>query len=489
MCGCGHSREPVFDEMSKHFFATPEAGSSPASDLRPRMRGASSKAKGAREWPADSVERWPIERLIPYAKNARTHSDAQVAQIAASMKEWGWTNPVLADEAGGLISGHGRILAARQLGITEVPVMIARGWTEAQKRAYVIADNKLVINGGWNDELLRLELGELQLGGFDLRLTGFGDLELKDILAERTEGLTDPDDAPPVPEHPVTRVGDLWLLGRHRLLCGDSTIGTDVERVLGGVKPHLMVTDPPYGVMLNPSWRDKTGANTKGKSGKGGADYMDGGAADRDARWDDVWALFPGDVCYVWCASARVVEVWQALSESGLLPHQLVVWDKGVLTLTRTHYWYTHEICIYAWRKSGTAHWVGKSGQASVWQIPSPKHIMGGSKEKNEAHPGQKPVECMRRPIENNSSPGQAVYEPFTGSGTTIVAAEQTGRSCIGLEISPPYVDVSVRRWQNFTGELATLDGDGRTFDEIAAMREPVGAMPAAAAADSPSPP
>jgi ParB-like chromosome segregation protein Spo0J len=166
-----------------------------------------------REWPADKTERWAIEKLIPYAKNARTHSDAQVAQIAASMKEWGWTNPVLADEAGGLISGHGRVLAARQLGIAEVPVMVARGWTEAQKRAYVIADNKLALNAGWDDDLLRFELGELQLGGFDLSLTGFGDLELKDILAGRTEGLTDPDDAPPVPEHPVTRTGDLWLLG------------------------------------------------------------------------------------------------------------------------------------------------------------------------------------------------------------------------------------------------------------------------------------
>ena len=168
------------------------------------------------EWPADQVERWPIDRLIPYAKNSRTHSEAQIVQLAASMKEWGWTNPVLADEAGGVIAGHARILAARQLGYGEVPVMVARGWSDAQKRAYVIADNKLAENAGWNRELLGLELGELKLGGFDLALTGFGDLELGDLLADRTQGLTDPDDAPEAPEHPVSRTGDLWLLGRHR---------------------------------------------------------------------------------------------------------------------------------------------------------------------------------------------------------------------------------------------------------------------------------
>jgi hypothetical protein len=204
-------------------------------------------------WPADRVERWPIDRLIPYAKNSRTHSDAQIAQLAASMKEWGWTNPVLADEAGGVIAGHARILAARQLGYGEIPVMVACGWSEAQKRAYVIADNQLAISGSdWNRELLGLELGELKLSGFDLALAGFGELELGGLLAERTEGLTDPDDAPEVPEYPVTEPGDLWLLRRHRLLCGDSTVATDVERVLGGMAPHPMVTDPPYGVEYDP---------------------------------------------------------------------------------------------------------------------------------------------------------------------------------------------------------------------------------------------
>jgi ParB-like chromosome segregation protein Spo0J len=215
------------------------AGAWPPSGVKaptlPLPRGARARARdeagNQRPWPADKVERWSIDRLIPYARNARTHTDAQVAAIAASIREWGWTTPALVGEDGGLIAGHARVLAARQLGIAEIPVMVAAGWTEAQKRAYVLADNQLAITGsGWDPELLRLELGELKLGGFDLSLTGFGDLELKDILADRTEGLTDPDDAPEAPEHPVAQTGDLWLLGRHRLLCGDSTVATDVER-------------------------------------------------------------------------------------------------------------------------------------------------------------------------------------------------------------------------------------------------------------------
>jgi hypothetical protein len=244
-----------------------KAGKSANTSPLSRARAPAREAAGIqRPWPADKVERWSIDRLIPYAKNARTHTDAQVAAIAASIKEWGWTSPALVGEDGGLIAGHARVLAARQLGIAKIPVMVAAGWTEAQKRAYVLADNQLAITGsGWDPELLRLELGELKLGGFDLSLTGFGDLELKDIMADRTGGLTDRDDAPAVPEHPVSVAGDLWLLGRHRLLCGDSTVATDVERVLGGVEPHLMVTDPPYGVDYDPDWRNRAERASTGR--------------------------------------------------------------------------------------------------------------------------------------------------------------------------------------------------------------------------------
>jgi DNA modification methylase len=406
-----------------------------------------------KNWPADKVERWPIDRLVPYARNARTHTDEQIAQIAASIQEWGWTNPVLVGEDGRIIAGHARVLAGRKLGLAQVPVMLATGWSEAQRRAYVLADNQLALNASWDPELLRLELGELQELNFDLNLIGFDEAQLAALTAN--PGLTDPDEVPEPPAVPVAQRGEVWALGRHRLVCGDATAADDVARALAGVAPHLMVTDPPYGVMLDPSWRDRAGINSMGKAGKGGDAYMESGKADTEARWDGVWALFPGDVFYVWCAGFRLVEVYTALMDQGLETRQQLIWEKSVLTRTRTHYWWSHEHCLYGVRKGKTAHWIGAPGQSTVWKIASPKHIMGGSEEENLPHPAQKPVECMKRPIENNSSPGQAVYDPFVGSGTTIIAAEMTGRACHAIEINPTYIDVTIERWQNFTGEKA----------------------------------
>ena len=238
------------------------------------------------KWPADKVERRAINGLIPYARNARTHSDAQVAQIAANMREWGWTNPVLVDEAGGIIAGHGRVLAARQLGLTEVPVMVAEGWSEAQKRAYILTDNQLPLNAGWDMELLGNEVKGLAEWGFDTTLLGFSNLD-----ALLTGGLIDPDAAPEPPIDPVATPGQLWACGRHRLLCGDTTHAADVARALGGVEPHLMVTDPPYGVDYDPEWRKRAGVNLN--PGKLGVVSND----DR-ADWREAWA--PGSVAYVW---------------------------------------------------------------------------------------------------------------------------------------------------------------------------------------------
>jgi hypothetical protein len=340
----------------------------PTLPLSRRARARAREAAGnQRPWPADKVERWAIDRLIPYAKNARTHTDAQVAAIAASIREWGWTTPALVGEDGGLIAGHARVLAARQLGIAEIPVMVAAGWSEAQKRAYVLADNQLAITGsGWDPELLRLELGELKLGGFDLSLTGFGDLELKDILADRDGGLTDPDDAPAAPEHPVSQMGDLWLLGRHRLLCGDSTVATDVERVLGGVEPHLMVTDPPYGVNYAPAWRASAGLNAQ----RGPAV----GKVHNDGRtdWREAWALFPGDVVYVWHGGLHAGEVDASLLAAGFVIRCQIIWDKARLVIGRGDYHWQHEPCWYAVRKGKPGRWRGDRTQTSVWQIPKP---------------------------------------------------------------------------------------------------------------------
>jgi DNA modification methylase len=405
-------------------------------------------------WPADRVERWPIGRLIPYARNARTHSEAQVDQIAASIREWGWTNPVLVGEDGTIIAGHGRVLGARKLRIKEVPVMIATGWSEAQKKAYAIADNKLTLNGGWDEELLGLELGELEALGFDLDLIGFSEAERAALTAQGTTGLTDPDDVPELPDEPVSRPGDLWQLGRHRLLCGDSTKIEDVNRVLDNVSPHLMVTDPPYGVDYDPAWRKRAGVNLNtAKLGRV--------ANDDRADWREAWGLFPGSVAYVWHAGLHSSTVQDSLEASGFEVRTQIIWAKDRFALSRGHYHYQHEPCWYAVR--GTASWKGDRKQSTLWPI-------NAREDHGHGHGTQKPVECMKRPIENNSSPGQAVYEPFSGSGTTIIAAEMTGRSTHAIELDPAYVDVAIERWQAFTGEKAQLDG--RPFFEIKAERK-----------------
>ena len=412
------------------------------------------------EWPADKVERWPLDRLIPYARNARTHDDAQVAQLASSIREWGWTVPVLVDEEGTIIAGHGRVMAARKLGLAEVPVMIARGWSEAQRRAYVLADNKLAENAGWDKELLRLEVNDLKAFGLDLALTGFSDVELAALSMGAHQGLTDPDEVPALPNDPVSVVGDVWVLRNHRLVCGDSTHAAAVAKALDNVSPHLMVTDPPYGVEYDPAWRVRAGINkNKGKLGKV--------ANDDRADWREAWALFPGDVAYVWHGALHAVEVAESLTAAGFDVRAQVIWAKDRLVLGRGHYHWQHEPCWYAVKNGATGHWGGDRKQTTLWSIPS-------RDDSGHGHGTQKPVECMKRPIENNSSAGQAVYEPFCGSGTTIIAAEMTGRACHAIELNPAYVDVAVQRWEAFTGAKAKLEGSDKSFAETADKRQPI---------------
>jgi len=402
------------------------------------------------------IERIGVEALIPYARNSRTHSDAQVAQIAASIREFGFTNPVLVDEANGIIAGHGRVLAARKLRMPDVPAIRLSHLTEAQKRAYVIADNKLALNAGWDIELLRLEINDLRGLEFDVALTGFSTEELDALMAAPgTEGLTDPDAIPEAPERPIAVPGDVWLLGRHRLACGDCTDALVVEKALGGVKPHLMVTDPPYGVEYDPAWRAKAGVNkSKGKLGKV--------LNDDKADWREAWALFPGEVAYVWHAGLFARDVQESLEACDFQVRSQIIWAKDRFALSRGHYHWQHEPCWYAVK--GTGHWAGDRKQSTLWSIKARED--GGV-----GHGTQKPVECMKRPIENNSSPGQAVYEPFSGSGTTIIAAEMTGRACHAIELNAAYVDVAVKRWQEFAGQVATLEGDGRSFADMATER------------------
>lgn len=405
-------------------------------------------------WPADNPERRKVSALIPYARNSRTHSPEQIAQVAASIREWGWTNPVLIDEAGQIIAGHGRVLAAQQLGIAEIPVIVATGWTKAQKQAYVLADNKLALNAGWDSDLLKVELGELKIEGFDLGLTGFSEIELGSLLADATAGLTDPDETPEAPADPVTVLGDVWVLGNHRIICGDSCDAVAVEKVLGPVKPHLMVTDPPYGVKYDPT-------RTSNNKMKAGVVLND----DR-ADWSEAWALFPGDVAYVWHASMFTTTVLASLEASGFEHRAMIIWAKDRMTLGRGHYHWQHEPAWYVVKKGAQGHWCGGRDKTTVWNIKARED--GG-----HGHGTQKPVECMKRPIENNSSPGQAVYKPFSGSGTTIIAGEMTGRHVYAIELSPAYVDVAITRWAAFTGKTPILDATGQTFAEVAAERLP----------------
>jgi DNA modification methylase len=398
----------------------------------------------------------PVADLIPYVSNARTHTDEQVAQIAASIKEFGFNNPVLTDGRKGIIAGHGRVLAARKLGMATVPTIPLEHLSEAQKKAYILADNKLALNAGWDNELLSLELGGLSEMGFDLSVIGFTDLELESIFAKKTQGLTDPDEVPEVPDEPISKMGDVWILGRHRLVCGDSTDADTVAKCLNGVEPHLMVTDPPYGVEYDAEWRKAALPDTNpGKTGG-----MHGKVSnDNQADWSGAWALFPGDVVYCWHAGVKSSDVQRAFGDCGFDVRAQIIWAKHQSVIGRGHYHVQHEPCFYLVRKGKTGHWLGGRKQHTLWQIDKPLNNETG-------HSTQKPVECMKRPIENNSSPGQAVYEPFSGSGTTIIAGEMTGRAIHAIELNPAYCDMAITRWQNFTGEQATRE-DGENFSRL----------------------
>jgi len=402
----------------------------------------------------------PLGQIIPYARNPRRNEKA-VATVAASIAEFGWRQPIVVDEGMVVLAGHTRLAAARQLGIETAPVHIAKGLSEAQARAFRIMDNRSGENAEWDNDLLGLELGDLLAADFDLDLTGFTDEELNNLLNGLSDGdgaQEGEDEVPETPEDPVSRPGDLWLLGNHRMLCGDSTVATDVERVLGSVKPLLMCTDPPYGVEYDPSWRNQTGAVKTKRTGKV--------LNDDRADWREAWALFPGDVAYVWHGALHAGEVAESLEVSGFKIRSQIIWAKDRLVLSRGDYHWQHEPCLYAVKKTGKGHWAGDRKQTTLWQIS------GKDQDAKTVHGTQKPVECMRRPILNNSSPGQAIYEPFMGSGTTLIAAETTGRVCLGIELNPAYVDVAVQRWQQFTGQNAVLESDGRSFDEIKTGRE-----------------
>lgn len=417
----------------------------------------------------------PLKGLVPYAKNSRTHSADSVSKIAGSLAAFGWTNPMLvADNV--MIAGHARLTAALQMAEAGIPIpgnddpwygptVDLSHLDKHQRAAYVIADNRLALDAGWDQDLLSEELGWLSEDGFDLAMTGFNGDELTALLAGTAPGAgADPDDIPEAPLHPVSLPGDVWILGRHRLVCGDSTDPATVDLALSGVKPSLMVTDPPYGVDYDPTDRGRA-RNADGKLLSVGMKRATGKVENDDREdWREAFDLFPGDVAYVWHAALNPAAAQKMLEDSGFEIRMQLVWAKSAFVVSRGHYHMQHEPCYYAVRRNKTANWKGDRKQSTLWPIDKqPKNMSG--------HSTEKPVECMLRPIENNSSPGQVVYDPFVGSGTTIIAAEMGTRVCIAIELKPAFVDVCVKRWQTYAMQTATLEETGKTFEEMALER------------------
>jgi len=410
------------------------------------------------------VEQRKIESLIPYVNNSRTHSDEQVAQIAASVREFGWTNPILVDGKNGIIAGHGRLAAARKLGLTEIPVIVLDHLTEAQKKALVIADNKLASNAGWDDEMLRLELDDLQEMGFDATIAGFTTDELDALLSvtEGTDGLTDEDDVPEVPEEPTTRLGDVWILGKHRLMCGDSTSIDAVEKLMDGQKADMVFTDPPYGVAY------EGGHNTK-KRQQIKNDALEG---------ENLTGLFYGALSvahtvtkdhaafYVWYASGKSVETFAAFSDLQLKLRAIIQWYKvkSGLGAFMSQYIPNCEPCIYAYKDGSSPQWFGPTDEKTVWELKK--------ESRNSFHPTQKPVELPERALNNSSKPGDRILDLFGGSGSTLIACEKTARLGYLMELDPKYCDVIVKRWQEFTGKAATHAESGIPFAEVKSGNE-----------------
>ena len=408
--------------------------------------------------PADKVERWPLERLVPYAKNSRTHSEEQVAQIAASIREWGWTTPILVDEAGSIIAGHGRLQAARRLQMTEVPVVVASGWSEAQKRAYVIADNKLALNAGWDNELLSLELGELGDLGFDLDLVGFTDEEIAALMpAEVTEGLTDEDDVPEAPVDPVTKPGDVWALGDHRLMCGDST-SIDAVDALMPEMADMVFTDPPYLMDFTGGIHADGSKSFNAKHGRIANDKMS--EQEGDDFLDAINTIIASKVrgaFYITFYRLGIDKYYASMNRTGLQCRSLIIWDKGNHTLSNSDYMSMYEPMFYGWVQDHTFY--GGNNGMDIWRVERTK--------KNDLHPTMKPVALVEKALTDGSKAKDVVLDLFGGSGTTLIACEKTGRTARLMELDAKYCDVIVKRWQDFTGKQAVHADTGKTFDEV----------------------
>ena len=403
--------------------------------------------------PADKVEQRSIKDLVPYARNSRTHSDDQVAQIAASIREWGWTQPILVDEDGGVIAGHGRLLAARQLGLDTVPVTVAAGWTDAQKRAYVIADNKLALNAGWDEEMLRIELEELS-GEFG-ELMGFTEDELAALLADVSveEGLTDEDAVPEVAEEPVTVLGDVWLLGKHRLMCGDSTSIDAVDTLMDGCKADVLFTDPPYGINFKPQRGTHDTILNDNLDGAEFDDFLDGvfGAA--------LAAMKPDTYAFVWTGWPKIGAFERSLQK--------------FFKIQAMHIWVKNNFGIgYYSRPKHEPFYLCLNGKP-VYPSTAPADVWEYARVHNTVHSCEKPVGLIEE-ILNTYHKNSVVIDLFGGSGSTLIACEKTNRQARLMELDPKYCDVIIKRWQDFTGKQATLESTGQTFADVEEARHAI---------------
>lgn len=406
---------------------------------------------------ASRIELWELDRLKPYAGNARTHSPEQVEKIAASIVEFGFNNPVLVDSADGIVAGHGRLLAARKLGMGHVPVVVLDHLSDAQKRAYVIADNKLAEQAGWDEELLKVELGTLAEEDFDLTVMGFTDEELAGLLDgwQEQEGLTEDETVPEIPTVPVSQAGDIWVLGDHRVGCGDATSKEDLSGLMDGTLADLVFTDPPYGVAY-------AGGPTQARN-----EILNDNLGDQFEQFlasaCGNFLSFSTGAVYICMSSSEIDTLKRVFAACGGHWSTFIIWAKNRFTLGRSDYQRQYEPILYGWPKGKKRHWCGDRDQSDVWFVDKP-HV-------NDLHPTMKPVDLIVRAIENSSRRGDIVLDPFGGSGSTLIAAEKTGRKARLLELDPGYVDVIVTRWQDFTGQQATMLKDGRLYSEITMER------------------
>lgn len=408
-------------------------------------------------------ENYPVDKLIPYARNSRTHNDEQVAQIVASIKEFGFTNPILIGADDVIIAGHGRLLAAQRMGLKEVPIVRLPHLTETQRRALVIADNKIALNAGWDEEMLALEMKELGDLDFDLDLLGFSLDELKELEAfgePEPSGNTDEDEVPEVPEEAITKPGDMWILGEHRLLCGDTTMVDDLKKLMADDTADMIFTDPPYNVNYGATMKDSLRYHA---GTLGGRKIMNDNLGDGFAQFltDSLSNLmmFNKGAAYVCMSSSELHTLYSAFVSAGGKWSTFIMWAKNTFTLGRADYQRQYEPILYGWSADKKHYWCGDRDQSDVWEYNKPV--------RNDLHPTMKPVELVERAINNSSKVGDIVLDGFGGSGSTLIAAEKTRRKARLMELDPKFCDVIVRRWEEYTGKKAELLQDNAESSDI----------------------